>query len=180
MKRANRGFTLLELVATVAIVAILIGLVAPSFSDMILNNRQTGAVNDFIRAVHLGRSEAAKRAVTLKLSATDASSSANEWGNGWTLWEDKDNDNTLDSGEAILTFANFPEGVTMDSHSSTVLIEFSPTGRITMKDGLGVGASVISTTTEYLQICDRRTNEKGKKITFSTVGQPTTVAASCS
>jgi len=178
MKRANRGFTLLELVMTLAILAVLITLVAPSFQNMILNSRQTSANNEIIRAIHVARSEAAKRAVTLNLSAIDASSSSNEWGKGWRLWEDKDGNGNYTSAndDEIMAYTNVPDGITIDSNSSTARIKFSPTGHITMLDA---SSNEVSNTSEYFKICDSRTGETGKKITFTAVGQPTTTSISC-
>lgn len=182
MRRDNRGFSLLELVATLAVIAVMIGFVAPSFQSMIYSSRQTSAANELIRAIHVARSEAAKRAATVRLSAIDALdggtlSDSNEWGKGWRLWYDDDGDNTFDSAEEIMAYVDFPKNVTLESNSDTVLIMFSPTGRVTMLDN---SANVVSTTTEFFRICDSRTGENGKKIEFSVVGQPTTTTITSS
>lgn len=182
MKRQNSGFSLLELVATLAVLAILIAMVAPTFQGMIYNSRQTSAVNELIRAIHLARSEAAKRASTVNLSAIDAldggtENDSNEWGKGWRLWYDADDDNTLDTGEEILAYVDFPAKITLESDRDTTLIAFSSTGRITLKTSAG---SVVTTTNEFFRVCDSRSGENGKKVTLSTMGQPTTITITSS
>jgi type IV fimbrial biogenesis protein FimT len=55
------GYTLWELLSTLAIAAVLLGLAVPSFRSFALDARRTADVNAFVLAVQLARSEAAKR-----------------------------------------------------------------------------------------------------------------------
>ena len=55
------GFTLVELMVTVVIVAIVLGLAAPSFQDMLRQNRAVSLVNELAASINLARSEAIKR-----------------------------------------------------------------------------------------------------------------------
>jgi type IV fimbrial biogenesis protein FimT len=56
-----RGFTLWELLATLAVAGVVVGLGAPSLSEFLLDGRRTADVNALVIAVQLARSEAAKR-----------------------------------------------------------------------------------------------------------------------
>lgn len=58
---AVQGFTLIELMITISIAAILLAVGVPSMRDMIQQNRLTGNVNEFVAANMLARSEAIKR-----------------------------------------------------------------------------------------------------------------------
>jgi len=71
MKRAQIGFTLLELMVVVAIGSILLAIAVPAMGNFIRNSRITGAANDVMGALHFTRSEAIKRRrpVTLCTSA---------------------------------------------------------------------------------------------------------------
>lgn len=90
--RPGRGFTLIELMITIAIAGILLAIGVPSMRDMIHQNRLTGHVNEFVAANLLARSEAIKRGsqVTLCRSANAESSNtcstgAGNWSSGWLV-----------------------------------------------------------------------------------------------
>ena len=71
MKAKSAGFTLLEIMLVIALLAILLGLAAPSFSDFVRNSRITGKANDLLAALNLARTEAIKRHVPVTVCATD-------------------------------------------------------------------------------------------------------------
>jgi len=48
MKKTS-GFTLIELMVTIAVIAILAVFAVPSFKDMIVNNRATAEANEFLQ-----------------------------------------------------------------------------------------------------------------------------------
>ena len=71
----NAGFTLIELMVTIAIAAILLGIAIPSFTDTIASNRLTTSANELVTALNLARSESVKRGVRTTLcKSTDGSS----------------------------------------------------------------------------------------------------------
>jgi type IV fimbrial biogenesis protein FimT len=58
------GFTLLELMVTLAVLGILLGIAVPSFQSSLTNSRLTTAANDLVGALQAARSEAIKRNAT--------------------------------------------------------------------------------------------------------------------
>lgn len=84
----ERGFTLLELMVTAAVAAILLTAGVPGFLSFIQNNRATTHTNDLVTALNLGRSEAIRRgAPVLVCSSSDgaACSDSNDWSSGWVV-----------------------------------------------------------------------------------------------
>lgn len=70
----NTGFTLIELIVTLAVAAIILTIGVPSFQEALQNNRRTTQVNEIIGAFNIARSEAIKRGmkVTMCKSADSA------------------------------------------------------------------------------------------------------------
>lgn len=59
--RRISGFTVVELMITVALSAVLMALAVPSFNQMIMTSRLTAQANEMVSAINLARSEAIKR-----------------------------------------------------------------------------------------------------------------------
>ncbi len=77
--RRTAGFTLLELLVTIAIVAVIAGIAAPSFQNMMATQRVRSATGDLVSALNFARSEAVKRnrVVTVSPGAS--------WAAGWSI-----------------------------------------------------------------------------------------------
>lgn len=101
--RHNLGFTLIELMITLSVLAILLGIATPNFQSLVRNGRLTATTNDLVSALAVARSEAVKRAtrVTVCKSAnTDAASptcsTAASWQDGWIVFVDGGVEGTVD------------------------------------------------------------------------------------
>ena len=80
------GFTIIELMIAVALIAIVAAIATPSFSFMITNNRMASEVNQFVGSLHFTRSEAIKRGENVRVcTSVDGAScdASNDWTNGW-------------------------------------------------------------------------------------------------
>lgn len=97
------GFTLMELMVTITIAGIVMGLALPSFNAAIRNNRLTTYANDFVTAMNVARSEAVKRGMSVtvrrvdNLSFTNLGAGAN-WENGWDVFADVNGNGTYNGG----------------------------------------------------------------------------------
>jgi type IV fimbrial biogenesis protein FimT len=96
-----RGFTLVELCATMAILVVLSTLAAASMNATISNNRVYATQDEFVAYLAYARSEAVRRGVTVIVGATGATS-GNAFAGGWQVWVDSNANGDYDNGEAKL------------------------------------------------------------------------------
>lgn len=75
-RRYARGFTLIELMITLAVALVLIMIAVPSFKNLILANRLTTTANDVVGAISIARMEAIKRNANTQLCGNTANGSA--------------------------------------------------------------------------------------------------------
>ncbi|MCB1755509.1 MAG: GspH/FimT family pseudopilin [Gammaproteobacteria bacterium] len=98
------GFTLIELMITTAIAAVMLGFAVPSFNSIIQGGTLTVGTNELISSMHLARSEAIKRAsrtVMCKSSDADTCGGAG-WGDGWIVFNDNNQNAARDAGEDLI------------------------------------------------------------------------------
>jgi type IV fimbrial biogenesis protein FimT len=67
MNRRSRGFTLMELLVTLTIAGVLLGLGVPAFRDFMRNGRLTGAANELLVTVVSARNEAVRRQTVVSI-----------------------------------------------------------------------------------------------------------------
>ena len=90
------GTTLVELLTTLTIVAILATVAVPGFHTFHLKNQRATEVNRFLHSLFLARSEAIKRAQIVSVCpSTDGRScapGAGDWTRGWIVFANRDRD----------------------------------------------------------------------------------------
>lgn len=125
-----RGFTLSELCATLAVLAILSSLAAASMSSTLSNNRVYAAQDEFVAYVAFARSEAVRRGTTVIVGAI-APVTGNGFGGGWNVWVDDNGNGAYDAGEALLrTHEALPSNIIVGSGTANT-IAFTPMGFLT-------------------------------------------------
>ena len=102
------GFTLIEMMVVIGIVAILGAIAAPNMSAMIKRQRIKTAAFDVFASLTYARSEAIKRNTTVTITPT-----ASDWAKGWQIKDANNNvlrdqkgwDNLTMTGPATVAFA---------------------------------------------------------------------------
>ncbi|WP_237068694.1 GspH/FimT family pseudopilin [Microbulbifer guangxiensis] len=153
-RAGQSGFTLVELMMVVAILAIVMSIGVPSFNSMIKNNRLSAASNDIAGALHYARSEAVRRGRNVQVEALD-----NNLANGLRVWFDENNDGGFDAGEE-LRVVRLPaasglviKGQVDSTTKTDIDMSYSPRGAV---NGAG---NVMEVT-----LCDDRAGNHGKQL----------------
>lgn len=183
--RRQSGFSLIELMMVIAIVAILAKLAGPSFRNMMLNNRLAAATNDLLVDLAAARSESARQGkrVTLCISTNGTSCTTGAaWQSGRIIFVDESTSGTtgtVDSNETVLRVTQpgtrssvtiTASGFTNSSGSATTnYIQYRPSGALN------------STATGTFTLCDERTGNFGRTVTVTATGRAvlTSFTASC-
>lgn len=141
--RRLAGFTLIELMVTLTVLAVVAMIAAPSFQQAALSSRLTSYANAFSASLKLARSEAIKRNATVTMCrSADGTSCAGtgSWEQGWIVFNDANANSTVDGAET--RFAYEPAA--------------SPDYSITSAGGvyaLNFKGSGMSATTETVTLC---------------------------
>ena len=126
---AMRGFSAIELMVTLAVAGILLGIGIPAFAALIANQKMASAVNDFAAAINLTRAEAIRRGGQVTLVPADG----RDWKSGWMVFVDG-NDNLHHDPDEPLVFTHdpLPEHLTIESDftdSSAKYLAYNGNGR---------------------------------------------------
>ena len=144
------GFTLVELMVTIAIAAILMMVAVPSYTDFIKRNTVESLQSRLSAAVVTARTEAASRNVTTTLcpssTGTSCTGDATTWSSGWIVFTDANADQlvTANVDTVLLVYkqasADYP--VKFQNESATALIGISFTNQGFTKDSVRAFATI--------------------------------------
>lgn len=159
-KPRPQGFTLIELIIFLAIVAILFRFGTPAFQDLTMENRMATQINMMVSSFNLARSEAVKRHQNVVLCPNNAGQCAKQpyWHNGWLMFVDNNFDREFDADEEIIYIEAAKENIEITSSRYRRRVVFR-----TLGSSAGSNASFI--------FCDQRGTSEARAIILSNSGR---------
>jgi type IV fimbrial biogenesis protein FimT len=155
------GYTLVELVVVLAVLAVLTAWGVPNFGHFSRNAARTGEVNQFIQAVYLARSEAIKRNGVVSLCPSRDGESCDPggpWHQGWLVFVNLDRDSPAnrEADEELLQV--YPPWESGQIAANRTTLSFRPFGQ--------------SGVTATLTFCDDRGSAEARAVIISQTGRP--------
>ncbi|MFK7892805.1 MAG: GspH/FimT family pseudopilin [Granulosicoccus sp.] len=143
-KRLYKGFTLTEMMLTLAIAGILLAIGVPSFSEVVRNGQISSQYNRIVGSLLLARSEAVKGPSQVTLCArrtvgVNECGDSDDWANGWLVFVD----NTIAAGETEAS---------IDSNDQILRVETAlNTGYTTVVLGSATGSAAAATSASFIR-----------------------------
>lgn len=165
MKR-EKGFTLIELMTTIGIAALLVTMAVPGMKTVAMNSKQRSGINELISAMHLARNTAitTNSRVTLCPSSNGSSCETVEWNDGWIVFADLNSDQNVNGNEVVLRAGSEADGLDIRSSQFSRFLMYRPSGRV-------MNASTTTNVGEF-SICDVRGSEHARIVAIDLSGRP--------
>jgi type IV fimbrial biogenesis protein FimT len=136
--KSVRGFTLIEMMVVISIVAILTFLAIPSFVETIKRYHVAAIKDELEASIHLARAEAIRRGVQVILSRTTGCGKtlvdSGDWGCGWEMVIDSNADSIKTVGEQILQTYSIPGNYLLNHFAGAPQsLAFNVWGQVTVR-----------------------------------------------
>ena len=161
--KKQRGLSLVELVGTISIIAVINVLAAPTLSESMRRNQIQSQADRMMTTLQLARSEAVKRNLPVSICrSSNGSSCTGSWTDGWIVFSNADGDDAVDTGtdEVIRVYESLPEGQVLEGTIGTDALTY-------FADGSYAGGS------DTIRVCaDNVALTEGYTLSVNRVGRP--------
>jgi len=171
----KRGFTLMEILMTIAILAIFMVIAMPNFINVLENDSIVNMTNDVVFALKMARSEAIKRDVPVSVCATSDNTytaCGNNWNLGWMVFVNPTGGTTLSNtatAPLLRTEAITDQNATITSAPSVNIITYT---------GTGIAATNSGNVTFTIKATGC-TGDSGRQVAISLSGNPVVTNVNC-
>lgn len=156
-----RGFSLFELLVTIAVATTVLAIAIPSFAAFGARSRQSAEINALFHAIHLARKTSIMRRQVISLCPSRDGARCvpgRDWSGGWLMFENSDRDEPpqVDAGEAVLSFHPVDERILLSAN----------------RRGFTLRATNLRATNGTFLVCDRGARVPAKALVVSYTGRP--------
>jgi type IV fimbrial biogenesis protein FimT len=169
-RRPARGFTLMELIITILVAAILTAIAVPAFDSFVKNDRDSAQVNSLAYSMNYARSEAVKRDLATGVSVCPSANGLNcngtAWAGGWMVYY-------IDPVNGLTTLQTVPAlagGNTVTAHGAAT----TTTGITFLSSGMATGLAGPMAAPLQINICDTRGATYARDIEVNVAGRVAT------
>ena len=156
----SRGFSLIEMMVAVAVLAILLTIGLPAFGGLIDNQRLDSSAESLMRSVQFTRGEAARRNRHITMAPLGS-----HWHDGWVIFLDANTNGMLDTGETILREDKPSSAIHIHANSTIAsYLRYNAQGESELLNG-GFQSGTFS-------FCPTQLNAEGRQLIINRVGRP--------
>lgn len=155
------GATVFELMVTLAVASILLGLAVPSFESFTTRQRMKAAVAGLHQDLLAARSQAVYRGAVVVACPGNPQSGCtggSDWTGGWIVFEDRNGNRQLSGDEPLLRHGLPPDAIAVHAPASRHELRFFPDGSTPGSNG-------------SISLCGRDGPEGARRLVISNIGR---------
>jgi type IV fimbrial biogenesis protein FimT len=165
--RREPGFTLIELMVTIFVGAILASIAIPAFQSFVMNDRDSAQINSLAYSFNYARSEAVKEdlpgGVTVCPSTGAVCSGTTAWAQGWIVYYTDASGNT----QILQTVPALAGNNTVTPSGAAT----AGTGITFLSSGMATGVAGTMTAPLQIKVCDQRGGSFARQVVVNQLGR---------
>ena len=148
MRRSTHGFTLVELMVTLAVFAILVSMAVPSFTSAIQGSKADTEASDLVRGLNFARLEAMNRGVSIRVRPTTS-------GAAWTtaLGVLQVSDEGASPAKFIRVVSAMTSGATLVMTAGVTTIDFNNLGGLSVPGSAVIFTYTLGAQSRVINVC---------------------------
>ncbi|MEO8224994.1 MAG: GspH/FimT family pseudopilin [Gammaproteobacteria bacterium] len=165
-RTGQAGFTLGEVLATMAVLGASLSLVVPGLGSVVQSNRSATAINELVATLHTARGEAITRNTRIVVCPSEdgRTCGAVAWEKGWIRFADANGNFRPDAGDEVLGAVPPLAGLRIRTDSFGEALAFGPSGRPAAPDTASGGGD--------FSFCPGTTSDGAQVLVLSALGHP--------
>lgn len=175
LSTSHKGFTLIELMVVIAVLAVLLSIAAPSFTDFRRNSELTSLANKLVASINAARGEAMKAG----RSAFVVPANGTTWTSGWSVFVDMNADNAYTEGvdtlvqtqPAVSSFISITANGNAASSSPYISFDSSGYARTVVVPGNTTGPANLALTIQRNDVASASSGEQTRLVIVARTGR---------